>query len=428
MQGKRWSSTSYTQFQASEFERDLLAALAGSGNPTDVPTSCTTIPFVYFLDEAAAATFIEQKLLVLAGQHCALTAENDPLNIRQYLRLKTTPRPQALGRSTRHGRVETVAFSILVTNPLTVLHATSSASGKRRHPDISRVLRGLLVSTGPAHHAKTVQQAQANEQRQERTNSEKRKLAGTENSTRTKVLRKVTATPIPGLPAFAPAAELDQVLKGLLSSEAFTAELGSQVAAKQIALTKQSIDALHKSGKLQQMEAYQELAKKGADAAARTVGSSDHVHKHLVSIAAGDLASDRQENEEDDGEPKSAPNPEIDLAEAEGRFQHSASRSANTDRSQRSKKKDKKHKSGRHSASSTPKPKPTSVAPEKLLKIKLRNLQDVWSLRKHAEACVAARAALSDEDQHRQVRINLKERIKLARANAQGLEDNDLSS
>jgi hypothetical protein len=57
---------------------------------------------------------------------------------------------------------------------------------------------------------------------------------------------------------------------------------------------------------------------------------------------------------------------------------------------------------------STPKPKSASggatVAPEKLLKIKLKDLHSIWSLRKHADACVSARVALDDSDQNKEVR------------------------
>jgi hypothetical protein len=69
------------------------------------------------------------------------------------------------------------------------------------------------------------------------------------------------------------------------------------------------------------------------------------------------------------------------------------------------------------------------VAPEKLLKIKLKDLHGTWSLRKHANACVMARAALDGSDQNEEVRSNLKkQRAKLARRKVQGIEDDDLSS
>ena len=86
----------------------------------------------------------------------------------------------------------------------------------------------------------------------------------------------------------------------------------------------------------------------------------------------------------------------------------------------------------RKSAKSTPKPKSASggatVAPEKLLKIKLKDLHSTWNLRKHADACVSARATLDDSDQNKEVRSNLKQRAALARSKSLGIEDEDLSS
>ena len=67
------------------------------------------------------------------------------------------------------------------------------------------------------------------------------------------------------------------------------------------------------------------------------------------------------------------------------------------------------------------------MTPEKLLKIKLKDLHSIWSLRKHADACVSARAALDDSDQNKEVRRNLKQRATQARSKAQGIEDEDLS-
>ena len=253
------TATNYTQHQAPAFEKDLLEALAQSKNPTELPTNINTTPFDYFLDKGAAATFIEQKLLVLAGRQSTLTTpELDPHEVKQYLRMKTTPRPPAQGRCTRNGKNTTVVFSIVVTNPLIALQATSSAAGHRRHPALTNVLRGLLVSTGPAYYAASMQQATAIEQQQERTLLDKRKLEEACNSRRQKILKRAAAPPaIPGLQAFAPAKEIDQVLIGLLASEDFAADLGGRVAAKRIEDTKRSIDQLHKSGKLQAMDAYQ---------------------------------------------------------------------------------------------------------------------------------------------------------------------------
>ena len=76
-------ATNYTQHQAPAFEKDLLEALAQSKNPTELPTNINTIPFVYFLDKGAAATFIEQKLL---SARAALDSSDQNKEVRSSLK------------------------------------------------------------------------------------------------------------------------------------------------------------------------------------------------------------------------------------------------------------------------------------------------------------------------------------------------------
>jgi len=179
------------------------------------------------------------------------------------------------------------------------------------------------------------------------------------------------------------------------------------------------------------MDAYQSLAKKAVSIADETVGNSEQVHKHIVGLATGDLTSNRHEQDSGDEEPgdnHGSGDEERVLENAEASFQHATASARQKSRKSKSTKKDKKRKS----AKPTPKPKSTSggatVAPEKLLQIKLKGLHSTWNLRKHADACVSARAALDSSDQNKEVRSSLKQRAALARSKAQGIEDEDLSS